>query len=98
APSSMRDSPPVPATVTENALRAHLRSHNASVLAGSGIAVMLAAIGWAVFYGAAYWITMFMLAVAQHGVGQMSTRCDDVFLITAGATASMKIEIQKTAP
>src|SRR5437868_4710337 len=44
-------------TETEKALRAHLRSHNGSVLAASGMALLLSAIGWAVLYGASYWLT-----------------------------------------
>ena len=81
---SMRDSPPVQTTVTENALRAHLRTHNASVLAGSGMAVIFSLIGWAVFYGVAYWLTMFVLAVVHAGEGHVSSRFNDVFFATAG--------------
>lgn len=80
----IHDDSRVTSTVTENALRAHLRAHNASVLAGSGIAVVLAAIGWALFYGVSYWATIFLLTVAHRGEGQVSARFNDVFLVTAG--------------
>jgi hypothetical protein len=75
----------VTAFPTENALREHLRAHNASVLSGSGIAVLLAAIGWAVFYGLSYFITLFVLTVARWGDSQVSARFNDIFLMAAGA-------------
>lgn len=57
----------VQTTETEKALRAHLRSHNGSVLAASGMALVFSAIGWGVLYGASYWITVFVLAVRNQG-------------------------------
>jgi hypothetical protein len=40
----------VPAVSTENLLRAHLRDHNLSVLAASGLILIFSAIGWGVLY------------------------------------------------
>ena len=63
----MGDGARVPMTDTENALRAHLRSHNGSVLAASGVALLFSVVGWAVLYGVSYWLTMFVLAVKDGG-------------------------------
>jgi hypothetical protein len=82
--ASIPDDSTVNSTATENALRAHFRAHNASVLAGSGIAVVFSAFGWLIFYGVSYWATMFLLTVAHSGEGQVSERFNDIFLVTAG--------------
>lgn len=73
------------ASETETALRAHFRAHNTSVLAGSGIAAVFSAIGWAILYGAAYWLTMFVLTVLHLPEGIAMRRFDDVFVFTAVA-------------
>jgi hypothetical protein len=70
-------------TDTEKAVRAHLRSHNGSVLAASGMALVFSSIGWAVLYGTSYWLTMFALAIANQGEGGMPAVFNTVFLGTA---------------
>lgn len=54
---------------TEQALRAHLRSHNGTVLMASGVAAIFSAIGWAVLYGASYWATLILTSVRDNGDG-----------------------------
>ena len=63
----LSDASSVNSPATENALRRHLRSHNRSVLAASAMTLLFSAIGWAVLYGAAYWVTMFGLTVVNNG-------------------------------
>ncbi len=48
-------------------LRAHVRSHNISVLAASGAALLFSLIGWAVLYGVAWWVAMFFATIESHG-------------------------------
>ena len=73
----------VQVTETEKALRAHLRSHNQSVLAASGMALVFSAIGWAVLYGASYWLTMFWLTIMNQGEAMMPAAFHAVFFGTA---------------
>jgi len=54
---------------TEQALRAHLRSHNGTVLMASAVAAVFSAIGWAVLYGGAYWATLILTSVRNSGDG-----------------------------
>ncbi len=60
---------PVSPIPTEQALRAHLRSHNANVLMASGVALIFSTIGWAVLYGASYWATLILVSVRNNGDG-----------------------------
>ncbi len=48
---------------TANALRAHLREHNFSMLAASAVAGFISFSGWLLLYGAAYWVTMLACTV-----------------------------------
>ena len=73
----------VQVTDTEKALRAHLRSHNGSVLAASGMALAFSTIGWAVLYGASYWFTMIALAIAHDGEAGRPAEFNAVFFGTA---------------
>ena len=73
----------VNAAATEHALRKHLRSHNWSVLATSGMTLLFSAIGWAVLYGAAYWVMMFAFTVLHNGEGSPPTAFHWVFLACA---------------
>ena len=68
---------------TEQALRAHLRSHNGAVLMASGVAAIFSAIGWAVLYGASYWVTMMFIAVRNSGEGGVPQVFTIVFFGTA---------------
>ncbi len=70
-------------TDTEKALRAHLRSHNHSVFAASGIALVFSAIGWAVLYGASFWLTIFWLTIMNQGEVVMPAAFNVVFFGTA---------------
>lgn len=79
----LSDAPPVNAPATEHALRRHLRSHNRSVLAASAMTLLFSAIGWAVLYGAAYWIAMFWITVVNNGDGGPPTEFHWVFLACA---------------
>jgi hypothetical protein len=79
----MGDFPSVQVTETEKALRAHLRSHNGSVLAASVMALVFSTIGWAVLYGASYWLTMFALAIANQGETGVPSAFHAVFFGTA---------------
>ena len=79
-----RETPRVPPTQTETALRAHLRSHNAGVLTASGMALIFSTLGWALLYGVSYWVTMLALAVAHDGTSARPVAFDAVFLGTAG--------------
>ena len=73
----------VQVTETEKALRAHLRSHNGSVLAASGMALLLSSIGWAVLYGASYWLTILWLTILNQGNARMPAAFHAVFFGTA---------------
>ena len=77
------DAAPVNPPATENALRRHLRSHNRSVLAASAMTLLFSAIGWAVLYGAAYWVTMFGLTVVNNGDGGPPAAFHWVFFASA---------------
>ena len=77
------------ASETETALRAHFRAHNTSVLAGSGVAAVFSAIGWAILYGASFWLTMFVLTVLHVPEGRAMRRLDDVFVYAAIALLVM---------
>ena len=70
-------------TSTEQALRAHLRSHNRGVLAASGVALVFSAIGWAVLYGVSYWAAMIALTIARNGDAARPAEFNVVFLGTA---------------
>ena len=78
----MRDPLRVQMTDTQTALRAHLRSHNGSVLAASGMALVFSALGWAALYGATYWVTVIALTVKNHG-DVLPTQFNAVFFGTA---------------
>jgi len=69
----------MPRTATENALRSHLRSHNATVLMASGVALLFSAIGWAILYGGSYWMTMMALTIAHADEGGMPATFNFVF-------------------
>ncbi len=69
-------------TDTEIALRAHVRSHNGSVLAASGVALVFSLAGWAVLYGVTYWVAMLSLTLANRGDG-MPPEFNAVFFGTA---------------
>ncbi len=56
---------------TEQALRAHLRSHNGTVLMASGVAAIFSVIGWGVLYGVSYWVTLMFIAVGSSGDGRV---------------------------
>ena len=68
---------------TEQALRAHLRSHNGTVLMASGVAAIFSAIGWGVLYGVSYWITMMSIAVRNNGDGGVPQVFNFVFIGSA---------------
>ncbi|MEO6742496.1 MAG: hypothetical protein ABIP20_19815 [Chthoniobacteraceae bacterium] len=70
-------------TSTEQALRAHLRSHNLAVLAASGVALVFSAVGWAVLYGASYWVAMIVVTLGHNGEMSVSPVFAKVFLGTA---------------
>ncbi|MEQ1851790.1 MAG: hypothetical protein ABMA01_09395 [Chthoniobacteraceae bacterium] len=72
------------ANVSEETLRRHLRSHNTSVLAASGISLGIAVVGWAVLYGLAYWTTMFVAVITQGADAEPPTSFHWVFLSCAG--------------
>ncbi len=67
---------------TCQALRSHLRSHNRSVLAASGVALVFSVIGWAVLYGTSYWLTMISLTIARNGDTAMPAEFNAVFFGT----------------
>ena len=73
----------VNATATEIALRKHLRSHNRSVLAASGVVLVFSAVGWAVLYGAAYWVAMIAITIRHGGDGAPPATFHWVFLACA---------------
>ena len=70
-------------TSTEQALRAHLRSHNGTVLIASGVAAIFSAIGWAVLYGVSYWVTLMFIAVGNNGDGRVPQVFTMVFVGSA---------------
>ena len=70
-------------TSTEQALRAHLRSHNRGVLAASGVALVFSCIAWAMLYGVSYWMTMMALTIARNGDTAMPGEFSAVFFGTA---------------
>jgi hypothetical protein len=72
------------ASVSEEALRRLLRSHNTSVLAASGISLGIAILGWAVLYGLAYWITMFAAVITHGADAEPPASFQWVFLSCAG--------------
>lgn len=72
-------------TSTEQALRAHLRSHNGTVLIASGVAAIFSAIGWAVLYGVSYWVTLMFIAVGNNGDGRVPQVFTMVFVGSATA-------------
>lgn len=82
ARAGMREAARVQVTDTEKALRAHVRSHNGSVLAASGVALVFSLVGWAVLYGATYWVAMISLAVANQG-DKLPSEFNAVFCGTA---------------
>lgn len=67
---------------TEASLRSHLRSHNATVLTASGIALVCSVIGWALLYGGAYWFTMLSLSIARADEGGMPAAFHRVYFGT----------------
>ena len=79
ARARLREYQRVQTTDTETALRAHLRSHNAGVLAASGVALVFSAAGWAVLYGASYWVTMLAVTISHSGDAQMPRVFNAVF-------------------
>ncbi len=70
-------------TTTEQALRAHLRSHNLVVLTASGVALLFSAIGWAVLYGISYWITLIAITLISNGSSEVPAIFKPVFFGTA---------------
>jgi hypothetical protein len=70
-------------TSTEQALRAHLRSHNGTVLMTSGVTAIFSAIGWAVLYGVSYWVTLMFIAVGNNGDGRVPQVFTMVFVGSA---------------
>jgi hypothetical protein len=71
-------------TETEQALRAHLRSHNGGVLAASGMALVFSTIGWAVLYGLSYWIAILAItANSDDGETLKPPNFDAIFFGTA---------------
>lgn len=82
-PAGMHEAGRVQTTDTETALRAHVRSHNACVLAASGVALVFSLVGWALLYGAIYWVAMISLAVANHDE-TMPAEFNWIFLGVAG--------------
>jgi hypothetical protein len=70
-------------TDTEKALRANVRSHNFAVVMSSGMALIFSVIGWAVLYGASYWLTMIVATLALNGEGSMPAIFNTVFLGSA---------------
>lgn len=70
-------------TDTEKALRSHVRSHNFVVLVSSGMALVFSILGWAVLYGASYWMTMIVVTLARNGEGSVPAVFNTVFLGTA---------------
>lgn len=69
----------MPHTATEIALRSHLRTHNATVLTASGVALLFSAIGWAILYGSSYWLTILALTIAHSDEGGMPVAFNLVF-------------------
>ncbi len=69
-------------TDTQKALRAHLRAHNGSVLAASGMALVFSILGWVVLYGATYWVTVIALTVKNHG-DALPVQFNVIFFCTA---------------
>lgn len=65
--------------ILEKALRAHLRSHNGSVLAASGMALVASALGWAVLYGVSYWMALLWLTIGNQGESGKPAAFDAVF-------------------
>lgn len=70
---------------TKSALRAHLKSHNRSVLTASALALFFSALGWAILYGASYWATMMALTVAHNGDCTMPLQFNAIFFGSAAA-------------
>ena len=68
---------------TEHALCAHLRSHNGMVLVASGVAAVFSIIGWALLYGASYWLTMMTVTVRNNGDGGVPQVFNTVFIGSA---------------
>ena len=79
----MRERAPVLATKTEQALRAHFRSHNGGVLAASAVALVFSAAGWALLYGVSFWVTMIVVTLGQHGAAPVPAVFNTVFIGTA---------------
>lgn len=81
--ATMRERAPVLATKTEQALRVHFRSHNGGVLAASAVALVFSAAGWALLYGASYWVTMIVVTLGQNGAVPVPAVFNTVFIETA---------------
>jgi hypothetical protein len=71
------------ATDTEKALRGQVRSHNSVVLMSSGLALLFSLVGWALLYGASYWVTMIVVTLAHNGEGSVPEMFNVVFLGSA---------------
>jgi hypothetical protein len=67
-------------------LRAHFVSHNLSVLAASGVALLFAAIGWLALYAVTYWTTLFTLSIGRHGAVGLPASFHTVFFSCAGVS------------
>jgi hypothetical protein len=65
-------------------LRSHFRGHNLSVLAASGVALLFSTAGWAVLYGASYWMTLFTRSIGRAAGPVLPASFDTVFLSCAG--------------
>lgn len=74
--------PPDPAKL----LRAHVREHNIAVVAASGAALAVSAIGWLFLYGLGFWITMIATAVRQGVYDRPNTYTENFFLVAGVAS------------
>jgi hypothetical protein len=72
-------------------LRSHVRSHNVSVIAASGVALLVSGVGWLLLYGAASWFTIIGNTIRMLGdaglPASFHTVCFTVFAIIMGFTA-----------
>ncbi len=72
-------------TSTEQALRAHLRSHNRGVLAASAVALFFSLLGWTALYGFSYWVALLTLTIARNGETEKPAEFNAIFFGSAAA-------------